>query len=159
MLFRSKEVTVNIPTRAGIKGKDLKIDIKASHITVKYANGEVIIDGDLHKRVIVDDCCWQLEDSSEGRIIVVYLTKSNPMEWWSCAIQGDEEIDITKIEPESSNMKDLDPDTRAQVEKMMFDQQQKQMGLPTSEERQKQQMIDKLLANDPSLKEKFANLE
>ena len=150
---------MNIPTRTGIRGRDLKIDIKPTHLTVKYAGngGEVLMDGDLYKRVIIDDCCWQLEDTKDGKFIVIYLAMANTMEWWSCVLQGEPEIEITLIEPESSNMNDLDPETRAQVEKMMFDQQQKQMGLPTSEEREKQAMIEKLLANDPSLAEKFAS--
>ncbi|CAN6842373.1 unnamed protein product [Brassica oleracea] len=90
-----------------------------------------IIDGELCRSMKPNDCYWNIEDQ---KMISILLTKQDQMEWWKCCVKGEPEIDTQKVEPENSKLADLDPETRSTVEKMMFDQRQKQMGLPTSDE-------------------------
>lgn len=142
------ELVVNVKLPPGTKGKMLSVDIQNNSLSVKLkATGEVLYGGKLHKRIVVDDSLWTIEDDE----VVMTLTKDNKMEWWKKVLEDEEDINTQKINPENSKLGDLDGETRATVEKMMFDQRQKQMGKPTSDEMQKQEMLNKFMKAHPEM--------
>jgi len=142
-----QEVDVTITLPPNIKSKHLTVDLKASKIKVLIKPNVEIKQAAFHKKIKPDDSTWTLEDGN----LKMYLTKENQMEWWKNVVEGDPEINTQKVQPENSKLSDLDGDTRQTVEKMMFDQQQKAMGKPTSDELKKQEMLEKFMKQHPEM--------
>merc|ERR1719473_2512862 len=84
-------------------------------------------------------------------MIQITLEKFDNMKWWSCFIQGDATINTKKIVPENSKLSDLDGETRQTVEKMMYDQQAKAAGKPTSDQKTQHEMLEKFKKAHPEM--------
>jgi len=146
---RLSGVDVYVPFQAGIKSKDVEVKITSSGLKVGLKGAPAaVLEGKLHDKVMVEDSTWTLVDS---KLVHVYLEKLEKQKWWSCVVSGEPEIDTKQVVPENSKLSDLDGDVRQTVEKMMFDQRQKSMGLPTSEERAKFDMLEKFKQQHPEM--------
>jgi hypothetical protein len=144
------ELNVSIAVPANTRGRDLNVTIAKKHLKVglRAQPGTWIVDAPLVKAIICDDSFWTVED---GNRLSVHLQKLNQMEWWDGVCEGDPKIDVRKIQPENSSLNDLDGETRKTVEKMMYDQRQKAMGLPSSEEEQKLKALELFKKQHPEL--------
>ncbi|KAL0205707.1 hypothetical protein P9112_001014 [Eukaryota sp. TZLM1-RC] len=141
-----QDVSVTFNVGEGVRGKDIICEFSRNHFKFGLKGQELIIDAPTHKDVRVKDCLWM----KDGPEVIVTIVKDKQMEWWSTPFQGYPEIDVTKMQPENSNLSDLDGETRQMVEKMMFDQRAKASGLPTSKEREQQDMLKKLQQQHPN---------
>jgi hypothetical protein len=146
-----QEINVTIPVDKNVRGKDLiiKHDIKKLYVGIK--GQPALIDGEYNSQIDSDTFVWVLDEVKEGKIIVITFEKLDKMKWWDYLIKGEPVIDTTKINPEPSKLSDLDGEMRATVEKMMFDTRQKAMGLPTSDEMPKYEMMKKFMEQHPEM--------
>ena len=104
--------------------------------------------GELSKPIKEEDSTWSLEDK---KLVTIHLEKVSKQEWWAHVLTKDPMIDTTKIVPQNSSLSDLQGEERAMVEKMMWDQRQKEMGKPTSEQQKQMDMIKGLQDKNPEL--------
>jgi hypothetical protein len=144
-----QDLTISIEVPEGIRAKLLDVNLSKRNIHAAIrSTGQVLISGPLFNDINLDESSWSVIDGIE---LSISLEKVNQQEWWPHIVTTDPKIDVTKIEPENSKLSDLDGETRAMVEKMMFDQRQKQQGLPSSEELKKQQILEKFKAQHPEM--------
>ncbi|KAL6633560.1 hypothetical protein ACP70R_026231 [Stipagrostis hirtigluma subsp. patula] len=137
------EVNIDVPIPQGTNPKSIVCEIERNHLHVALKGQTPIIDGELYQPIKVDDCFWSIED---GKSLTILLTKQNQKEWWASVIRGSPELDIKKLKPVASEFSDLDfdPEGRQALQKAIFDRRQRRMGLPTSSEIQKQELLKNL---------------
>jgi len=151
------EVDIRFPIPQGTVKRQLDIVLTKTHVKIGLKGEPPLVSGEFHKPIKVGDSFWELENN---RFVNFTITKSNQMDWWPMLLKGDPELDTQKVNPEPGKLEDLDGETRGIVEKMMFDQRQKQMGLPTSDEIQKNNILGKFMSQHPEMdfsKAKFSS--
>lgn len=100
------------------------------------------------------ECLWTLE-SYEGTGKTINLTVQKFPEfqgWWESIVKGEPKIDIGKVNPEDNSIEHLDEEIQVEIQKAMYDQRQKQMGLPTIEEQENQKKLEELFKKNPDLR-------
>lgn len=142
------DVDILVPVPKGTRSRDLTVVLQKKKLSVGLKGKEPILTGELCKEIKLEDSTWTLEDQ---QTVEIHLEKANQMQWWENVLTHHPKIDTKKIQPENSKLSDLDGETRGMVEKMMFDNQQRQMGKPTSDELKKQEALKKFQAAHPEL--------
>lgn len=148
-----REVDLSVPVPPTTRGTELDVVLTKTKLKVAIKGQEPIVEGEFPHPIVVDESSWTLETTSKppGKEVSVHLDKVRKTEWWPHVVTSAPKIDVTKITPENSKLSDLDGETRAMVEKMMYDQRQKEMGGLTSDEQKKMELLKKFQAEHPEM--------
>lgn len=129
------EVSVLLAVPEGTRGKDLNVTLKTSQVSVRLKNAQetdtkspTLLDGELVHKIRTDESTWSLE----GGVLVLNLDKLKKT-WWETVMVGDAKIDTTLVDSRR-NIDTYDDSTQAAIRKILFDQRQERLGLPTSDE-------------------------
>ena len=143
------EVDVRMRVPTGTTSKQIACEMTRNHLAFGLRGEPPLVKGEWHGEVVPDDCFWTMWDKSTVQLTI---QKKSDMEWWNVVVKGDAvPIDTKKVQPENSNLSDLDGETRSTVEKMMYDNAQKQMGKPTSDEQAKADVMKKFMEAHPEM--------
>jgi len=142
------DVDIKIPVPSNIKkAKDITVIIKPDSINVSLKQEPIpddnfdskdLLQGKLSNRIKLEETIWSLEPC---KCITITLEKSKEL-WWTSVLEGDKEIDKQSIDT-TQHVQDFDVQTQADIRKVMYDQQQKMMGKPTSDEQKTYGMLEK----------------
>jgi hypothetical protein len=146
------DVTIHTPVPAGTRARDVVCTIGRSHVMLKLkGSAEALIDADypcdarngqeVWERVKSSDCYWNLGEAHGTHCVSIYLEKERES-WWKSAVHGGEEIDTTQVDS-TKDVGDYDNETQGHIRKIMFDQHQKRLGKPTSDDMKNEEMLRK----------------
>ncbi|NXE16471.1 NUDC3 protein, partial [Lophotis ruficrista] len=138
--YSDLEIKVPVPKHI-VKGKQVAVDISSSTIRVAVLEGSsqrVLMEGRLTHKINTESSLWSLEP---GKCVLINLSKGDEY-WWNAILEGEEQIDIDKINKERS-MATVDEEEHAVLDRLTFDYHQKLQGKPQSHELKVHEMLKK----------------
>mmetsp|Transcript_37221 Transcript_37221/g.83838 ORF Transcript_37221/g.83838 Transcript_37221/m.83838 type:complete len:365 (-) Transcript_37221:27-1121(-) len=146
-----EEVTVHVPLPEGTRGKDLDVKISAGKLSVKSKEGTKIsfepIEGTLYAKVRPSESTWTLETtthSSQQVTTLQLILEKVQKTWWSIILNGDTPQIDTSLVDSTRYIDTYNNETQAEIRRILFDQRQERLGLPTSA-----QILDKEMEVPP----------
>lgn len=117
------DLTIIVSLNDDISSKDeIKVDVTNQEVNIYIKEEKYLENNTLSFDVIVEKTFWYKDDKN----LIIELEKAKKHEWWRSVFIGDEEIDTSKVVPPTESVNDLDSETRATIDKMLYDQRKKE---------------------------------
>ncbi|OQR87688.1 nuclear migration protein nudC-like protein [Achlya hypogyna] len=113
-----QDLTVSLPVPKGTKSRDLSVKMAQTSLRVAINGQEPLVDGALAGKIKTEESFWSLE---ANETLVLSLEKAPPQTWWKTVLQGDAEIDTTKVDS-TMRIDEYDPVTQGAIRKVMYEQ-------------------------------------
>jgi hypothetical protein len=111
----------------------LKVNITNTHLKIHLKNqSEPYFEAEFCEKIKADESNWSVEDQ---KCLILFLEKNQEVIWKS-AFKGHKEIDTKKVD-NSKRIDEFDNETQAALNKIVYEQNRKKNGLPTTEEEKK----------------------
>jgi hypothetical protein len=126
----------------GTTSRQVLVEIKSKHLKVIIkGQTEPIVDGELCEKVKVEDSFWSIEDA---QFLNLNFEKASET-IWKTVILGDAEIDTKKVD-NSKKIDEFDTETQGHLRKVLYEQERKRQGLPTTEEAEQMKLMEKVMS-------------
>ncbi|XP_077398667.1 nudC domain-containing protein 3 [Vanacampus margaritifer] len=138
--YNDVEVRVFVPKEV-VKGKQVSVSLHSGGVRVCVRAGpeeQTLVEGKFSHKINTENSLWSLEP---GKCVVLSLNKSSEV-WWKCVLEGEQEIDVDKLNRERS-MASVDEEEHAVLDRLTFDYHQKLQGKPQSHEMKVHDMLKK----------------
>lgn len=136
-----KDIDIQVKINSTVKSsKDVKVKIEKEALQVSARDENCswmfLINEKLPWKIKTDESMWSL---LPGDHIHIYLEKTSER-WWENLLVSEEKIELANMNPEKP-MEDLDQESQSKLKQMMFDEHQKKLGLPTSDESKTSELL------------------
>jgi len=134
------DVTVQLDLPPGTKPKMLTVEMTPSNICVRLkGDEEPLLEGEFFDRIKVEHSFWSVEDDS---YLMLNLEKAREV-IWATVLKGDREIDTKNVD-NAKKLDEFDLETQGHLQKVLYEQNRKLNGLPTTEEQKQIDLMNRL---------------
>jgi hypothetical protein len=111
-----------------------------SNICIKLVGEEEpLLEGEFYEKIKVEESFWSVEDDN---YLMLNLEKAREG-IWGTVLKGDREIDTKKVD-NAKRLDEFDLETQGHLQKVLYEQNRKLRGLPTTDEQKKIDLMNKL---------------
>eukprot|EP00826_Nyctotherus_ovalis_P005095 TRINITY_DN11141_c0_g1_i2.p1 TRINITY_DN11141_c0_g1~~TRINITY_DN11141_c0_g1_i2.p1 ORF type:complete len:338 (+),score=121.21 TRINITY_DN11141_c0_g1_i2:156-1169(+) len=134
------DVTVQLGLPPGTKPKMLDVTMTQTNICIKLkGEPEPLLEGEFYDRIKVEDSFWSVEDDN---YLMLNLEKAREV-IWATVLKGDREIDTKNVD-NAKKLNEFDLETQGHLQKVLYEQNRKLRGLPTTEEQKQIDLMNRL---------------